>query len=90
VTGQERAPSFERCEPLSDHIVHLLIDGRWRGWWSAPDGDDLRVPVGRHGNEVFEAKRPEDDAAGPVIVGVHVDYTDSPKLFEMVKGDSLL
>jgi acetolactate synthase I/II/III large subunit len=28
--------------------------------------------------------------AGPVIVGVHVDYTDNHKLFEMVKGDSIL
>jgi acetolactate synthase-1/2/3 large subunit len=27
--------------------------------------------------------------AGPVIVGVHVDYTDNHKLFEMVKGDSI-
>jgi acetolactate synthase I/II/III large subunit len=30
------------------------------------------------------------DMAGPVIVGVHVDYTDNHKLFEMVKGDSIL
>lgn len=29
------------------------------------------------------------DMAGPVIVGVHVDYTDNHKLFEMVKGDSI-
>jgi acetolactate synthase I/II/III large subunit len=30
------------------------------------------------------------DTAGPVIVGVHVDYSDNHKLFEMVKGDSIL
>jgi acetolactate synthase I/II/III large subunit len=28
------------------------------------------------------------DTAGPVIVGVHVDYTDNHRLFEMVKGDN--
>jgi acetolactate synthase I/II/III large subunit len=28
------------------------------------------------------------DTAGPVIVGVHVDYTDNRRLFEMVKGDN--
>jgi acetolactate synthase I/II/III large subunit len=30
------------------------------------------------------------DMAGPVIVGVHVDYTDNHKLFEMVRNDSIL
>ena len=30
------------------------------------------------------------DIPGPVIVGVHVDYRDNHKLFEMVKGDSIL
>jgi acetolactate synthase-1/2/3 large subunit len=29
------------------------------------------------------------DTPGPVIVGVHVDYTDNHKLFEMVKDDSI-
>jgi acetolactate synthase-1/2/3 large subunit len=29
------------------------------------------------------------DTAGPVIVGVHVDYTDNRRLFEMLKGDNL-
>lgn len=28
------------------------------------------------------------DTAGPVIVGVHVDYTDNHRLFEMVRGDN--
>jgi len=28
-------------------------------------------------------------AAGPVIVGVHVDYNDNHRLFEMIKGDSI-
>jgi acetolactate synthase-1/2/3 large subunit len=27
--------------------------------------------------------------AGPVIVGVHVDYKDNHRLFEMIKGDSI-
>lgn len=44
-------------------------------------------------------KTPEDvvpvmkkafDMAGPVIVGVHVNYADNHKLFEMVRGDSIL
>jgi acetolactate synthase-1/2/3 large subunit len=30
------------------------------------------------------------DMAGPAIVGVHVDYSDNHKLFEMMKGDSIL
>src|ERR1700722_8559701 len=58
---QERAPPCERCELLGDRIVQLLVYGRWRGWRSGLDGDDLRVPVGRQGNEVLEAKRSEDD-----------------------------
>jgi acetolactate synthase I/II/III large subunit len=29
------------------------------------------------------------DTAGPVIVGVHVDYSDNHLLFEMIKGDSI-
>ena len=29
------------------------------------------------------------DIHGPVIVGVHVDYSDNHELFEMVKGDSI-
>jgi len=29
------------------------------------------------------------DTPGPVIVGVHVDYSDNHKLFEMVKGDDI-
>ena len=27
--------------------------------------------------------------AGPIIVGVHVDYSDNHKLFEMVKGERI-
>jgi acetolactate synthase I/II/III large subunit len=29
------------------------------------------------------------DTAGPVIVGVHVDYSDNHKLFEMMRRDSI-
>ena len=29
------------------------------------------------------------DTSGPVIVGVHVDYRDNHRLFEMIKGDSI-
>jgi acetolactate synthase-1/2/3 large subunit len=29
------------------------------------------------------------DTAGPVIVGVHVDYRDNHKMFEMIRGDNI-
>jgi acetolactate synthase I/II/III large subunit len=29
------------------------------------------------------------DTAGPVIVGVHVDYRDNHQLFEMIRGDGM-
>ena len=33
-------------------------------------------------------KRALDYRAGPVLIGVHVDYSDNHKLFEMVRPDS--
>jgi acetolactate synthase I/II/III large subunit len=39
--------------------------------------------------EVVPVMKKAFDMAGPVIVGVHVDYRDNDKLFEMVKGDSI-
>jgi acetolactate synthase-1/2/3 large subunit len=39
--------------------------------------------------EVVPVMKKAFDTAGPVIVGVHVDYRDNRKLFEMVKGDSI-
>jgi acetolactate synthase I/II/III large subunit len=41
-------------------------------------------------DEIAPVMKKAFDMAGPVIVGVHVDYTDNHKLFEMVRGDSLL
>jgi acetolactate synthase-1/2/3 large subunit len=29
------------------------------------------------------------DTAGPVIVGVHVDYRDNHQLFEMIRGNGM-
>jgi len=29
------------------------------------------------------------DHTGPILIGVHVDYSDNHKLFEMVKEDSI-
>jgi acetolactate synthase-1/2/3 large subunit len=61
-----------------------------------PDCIEQAEAFGAHGMMI---KRPEEvvpimkkafDAAGPVIVGVHVDYADNHKLFEMIKGDSIL
>jgi acetolactate synthase-1/2/3 large subunit len=40
--------------------------------------------------EVVPVMKKAFDMAGPVIVGVHVDYRDNHKLFEMMKGDSIL
>ena len=58
VSVQERASPCERCELFGDCIVQLLID---RGCRSGLNGDERRVPVGGQGNEVLEAKRPEND-----------------------------
>jgi acetolactate synthase-1/2/3 large subunit len=40
--------------------------------------------------EVVPVMKKAFDLAGPVIVGVHVNYADNHKLFEMVRGDSIL
>lgn len=40
--------------------------------------------------EIAPVMKKAFDMAGPVIVGVHVDYADNLKLFEMVRGDSIL
>jgi acetolactate synthase I/II/III large subunit len=40
--------------------------------------------------EVVPVMKKAFDMAGPVIVGVHVDYTDNHKLFEMVSGNGIL
>ena len=40
-------------------------------------------------DEIAPVMKKAFDMAGPVIVGVHVDYTDNHKLFEMVRGDSI-
>ena len=40
-------------------------------------------------DEIVPVMKKAFDTAGPVIVGVHVDYSDNRKLFEMVRGDSI-
>jgi acetolactate synthase-1/2/3 large subunit len=40
-------------------------------------------------DEVTPVMKKAFDTPGPVIVGVHVDYRDNHKLFEMVRGDSI-
>jgi acetolactate synthase I/II/III large subunit len=40
--------------------------------------------------EIVPVMKKAFDTAGPVIVGVHVDYSDNHQLFEMVRGDSIL
>jgi acetolactate synthase-1/2/3 large subunit len=40
-------------------------------------------------DEIAPTMKKAFDMAGPVIVGVHVDYQDNHKLFEMVRGDSI-
>jgi hypothetical protein len=70
---------------LADFFVRRSV------WIVGGDGEAF----GAHGMMI---KTPEEivpivnkafDMAGPVIVGVPVDYTDNHKLFEMVKGDSI-
>ena len=39
--------------------------------------------------EIAPVMRKAFDTAGPVIVGVHVDYRDNHQLFEMIKGDNI-
>ena len=38
--------------------------------------------------EIVPVLKKAFEIQGPVIVGVHVDYRDNHKLFEMVSGDS--
>jgi Thiamine pyrophosphate enzyme, C-terminal TPP binding domain/Carbohydrate-selective porin, OprB family len=40
--------------------------------------------------EIAPVMKKAFDMAGPVIVGVHVNYADNHRLFEMVRGDSIL
>jgi acetolactate synthase-1/2/3 large subunit len=40
-------------------------------------------------DEIVPVMKKAFDTGGPVIVGVHVDYSDNRKLFEMVRGDSI-
>jgi acetolactate synthase I/II/III large subunit len=40
-------------------------------------------------DEIAPIMRRAFDTAGPVVVGVHVDYRDNHRLFEMVKGDNI-
>jgi acetolactate synthase I/II/III large subunit len=39
-------------------------------------------------DEIAPTLRKAFELAGPVIVGVHVDYRDNVRLFEMVSEDS--
>jgi acetolactate synthase-1/2/3 large subunit len=47
-------------------------------------GRMIRTP-----DEIAPTMREAFDHSGPIIVGVHVDYSDNHKLFEMVREDSL-
>lgn len=40
-------------------------------------------------NDVALVMKKAFDTAGPVIVGVHVDYRDNHQLFEMIRGDGI-
>ena len=43
----------------------------------------------RTAEDIAPVLRRAFDTPGPVLVGVHVDYSDNHKLFEMVRGDSI-
>ncbi|HEY4813780.1 MAG TPA: acetolactate synthase AlsS [Chthoniobacterales bacterium] len=47
-------------------------------------GRMIRTP-----DEIAPALREALDHTGPIIIGVHVDYSDNHRLFEMVKEDSI-
>jgi acetolactate synthase I/II/III large subunit len=73
-----------------------LIVGRWVGVDFGPV--DYVKYAEAFGATGFMIKEPDDigpilkkafDAGGPVIVGVHVDYRDNHKLFEMVHENSI-
>jgi acetolactate synthase I/II/III large subunit len=40
-------------------------------------------------NDVAPVMKKAFDAPGPVIVGVHVDYSDNHQLFEMITADNI-
>jgi acetolactate synthase I/II/III large subunit len=40
-------------------------------------------------DDIAPAMKKAFDTPGPVIVGVHVDYSDNHQLFEMIKGDHI-
>jgi acetolactate synthase I/II/III large subunit len=44
--------------------------------------------MARNADEIGPVMRKALETPGPVIVGVHVDYSDNHKLFEMVRGDA--
>lgn len=43
----------------------------------------------RTANEIAPVLKAAFDTPGPVVIGIHVDYSDNHKLFEMVNDDSL-
>ena len=47
-------------------------------------GKMIRTP-----DEIAPVMKQALNHVGPIIVGVHVDYSDNHKLFEMVKEDSI-
>jgi acetolactate synthase I/II/III large subunit len=47
-------------------------------------GRMIRTP-----DEIAPTLREALDHTGPIIIGVHVDYSDNHRLFEMLKEDSI-
>lgn len=43
-----------------------------------------------HPNQIASILREAFDLPGPVLVGVHVDYRENPKLFELVDQTTIL
>ena len=79
-TGDQRATVINRTSGIEfgpiDYIKYAEAFGATGLLIDTPDNV---VPVMKKAFAV----------AGPVIVGVHVDYSDNHRLFEMIKGDSI-
>jgi thiamine pyrophosphate-dependent acetolactate synthase large subunit-like protein len=91
------APERDGPRNIKNKLVHLIHD-------VVPSHSGL-VPIdyvkyaeacGAHGvmiktlEDIASVMKRAFETSGPVIVGVHVDYADNHKLFEMVRGDSIL
>ena len=70
--------------PISIHAVLPVDLVKYFAEAFGATGRMIRSP-----EEITPVMKEALDHTGPIIVGVHVDYSDNHKLFEMVRGDSI-